>query len=318
MNFSNTGRNVTTLVVRDTLQTAIIKNVITVVLCISINYINSTLVHTFTKHQVFNMNPRYILYIHLVINDIILLTLFTLVQVLSYIVFTLNVSLCIVLLLMAMCASINNPLTLAVMAVECYVAICFPLRHSRICTVKKTYAVIGVIWMLSSLSVFPDLFVSLATESMEFFHSRVFCLPTNIFRHPYLKEKRDIVNQVFLVSVWIILFYTYFRILATAKAAATSAKKARNTVLLHGFQLLLCMLTYVYNLTLDGLILLFPKGVLAIRFAVSIFIHVLPRLISPVVYGLRDKTFRKYLKNDLFCSTCADTKQHKRQKTNPL
>ncbi|XP_058488285.1 odorant receptor 131-2-like [Solea solea] len=263
------------------------------------------------------MNPRYILYIHLVINDIILLTMFTLLHVLSYIVFTLNVSFCTVLVLVSVFASINNPLTLAVMAIECYVAICFPLRHSRICTVKKTYAVIGVIWMLSSLVVLPDLFVTLATESTEFFHSRVFCFLTNIFRHPYIREKRDIVNQVFLVSVWIILFYTYFRILTTAKAAATDAKKARNTVLLHGFQLLLCMLTYVHYLAIEGLTSLFPKAGLDVRFAISIFIHVLPRLISPAVYGLRDKTFRKYLKNDLFCSTCADTRQHKRRKINP-
>nr|XP_043879944.1 odorant receptor 131-2-like [Solea senegalensis] len=316
MNFSNAGRNATTVVVRDNLQAAIIKNVITVVLCISINYINGTLVHTFAKHQVFNMNPRYILYIHMVINDIILLTMFTLLHVLSYIVFTLNVSFCTVLLLISVYTTTNNPLTLAVMALECYVAICFPLRHSRICTVKKTYAVIGLIWMLSSFVILPDLFVTLATETTEYFNSRIFCFLTNLFRHPYIRGKRDIVNQVFMVSVWIVLFYTYFRILTTAKAAATDAKKARNTVLLHGFQLLLCMLTYVHFLTIEGLTSLFPKAGLAIRFAVSIFIHVLPRLISPVVYGLRDKTFRKYLKN-LLHSTCADTKEHKRQKINP-
>ncbi|XP_058488294.1 odorant receptor 131-2-like [Solea solea] len=312
MNLSNVSRNFTTPVVRDTLQVAIIKNVITVVLCISINYVNSTLVHTFTKHQVFNMNPRYILYIHLVINDIILLTMFTLLQVLSYIVFTLNVSLCMVLLIIAVSASINNPLTLAVMAVECYVAICFPLRHTQICTVRKTYMVIGVIWMLSLFYVLLDVFIALATESVEFFNSRLFCLTDNVFRLPYRKEKREIFNIVLLVSVWFSLFYSYLRILITAQAAASDAKKARNTVLIHGFQLLLCMLTYVYNFIMQGLISLFPKALLVIHFAVSIFVHVLPRLISPAVYGLRDKTFRKYLKNYLFCTTSSDAQPQKK------
>ncbi|XP_039654653.1 odorant receptor 131-2-like [Perca fluviatilis] len=303
MNLSNTGSNFTTAVYRDTLNTAIIKNVITVVLCISINYVNSTLVYTFTKHQVFKMNPRYILYIHLVINDIILLSLFILVQVLSYIIFTLNVSLCIVLLMISIFANLNNPLTLAFMAVECYIAICFPLRHTQICTVRKTYGVIGLIWAISILSILPDVFVALATESLEFFHSRVFCLRVNVFRNSNLTVKRDASNSVFLVTVWLTLFYTYFRILFAAKAAATDAKKARNTVLLHGFQLLLCMLTYIYDLIIQGLTFLFPNEVLAIRFTVSIFIQVLPRLISPVVYGLRDKTFRKYLKRYLLCTT---------------
>nr|XP_046241088.1 odorant receptor 131-2-like [Scatophagus argus] len=295
MNFSHAGRNVTALVYRDSFTTAVIKNVITVVFCFCINYINSTLVHIFNKHQVFNMNPRYILYIHLVINDIIQLTMFSLLQVLSYIVFTLNVSLCIVMLMTAIFATLNNPLTLAVMAVECYIAICFPLRHSQICTVKKTYIVIGLIWVISTLSVLPHLFITLATESLAFFHSRTFCLRENVFRKPYLSEMRNTYNTVFLVIVWITLFYTYFRILFTAQAAAADAKKARNTVLLHGFQLLLCMLTFVYHLLLEGLTYLFPEEVLAIRFTVAVFVHILPRLVSPVVYGLRDKTFRQYL-----------------------
>ncbi|XP_026202993.1 odorant receptor 131-2-like [Anabas testudineus] len=307
MSLSNTNYNFTTPVYRDTVETAIFKNVITVVLCISISYVNSTLVHTFTKHQVFNTNPRYILYIHLVINDMFLLIIFTLLQLLSYIVFTLNMSLCMVLLMIGILFTLNNPLTLAAMAVECYIAICFPLRHTQICTVKKTYVVIGVIWLLNSLSVLPDLFVTLATEPKEFFDYRIFCVRVNVFRAPYLTVKRDVSNTAFLVFVWFTLFYTYFNILFTAKAAAADAKKAKNTVLLHGFQLMLCMLNYVYNFTIEGLTYFFPKDGVAIRFTINIFISVLPRLISPVVYGLRDKTFRKYLKRYLFSTTTATT-----------
>ncbi|XP_024916174.1 mu-type opioid receptor-like [Cynoglossus semilaevis] len=247
------------------------------------------------------MNPRYILYIHLVINDIILLIMFTLIQVLSYIVFTLNVSLCIVMILIGVTASTNNPLTLAVMSLECYVAVCFPLRHTQIATVRRVHIAIGIIWLLSSLITLPELFLALATESKDFFHSRVFCLPSAVFRHPHFNEKKKILNQVFLVLVWLTLFYTYFKILSAAKAAAHDAKKARNTVLLHGFQLLLCMLSYVYDLIISGLLLLFPNAIRAIRFAVTILVHVLPRLISPVVYGLRDKVFRKHLKMNLSC-----------------
>lgn len=52
MSFSHTGSNVTVVFSRDTLTTAIVKNVITVVLFIFISYVNSSLVHIFTKHQV--------------------------------------------------------------------------------------------------------------------------------------------------------------------------------------------------------------------------------------------------------------------------
>ena len=231
----------------------------------------------------------------------ILLSLFGLIQVLSYILFTLNVSLCILLLIIAILANLNTPLTLAVMAVECYIAICFPLRHCQICTVKKTYLVIGFIWAMSGLSILPDLFVTLGTESLDFFHSRVFCLRDTVFRNPYLREKKDASFIIFLVFVWFTLFYTYFNILFAAKAASADAKKARNTVIIHGFQLVLCMLTYVCHLVMIGLTNLHPTGVLTIRFTVSVLIQVLPRLISPIVYGLRDKTFRRYLKSHLLC-----------------
>ncbi|XP_028285612.1 odorant receptor 131-2-like [Parambassis ranga] len=295
MNLSNNGRNFTTSVSLDALNTSVYKNVITVVLSISIVYVNATLVHTFKKHQIFNTNPRYILYIHLVINDIILLIMLTLLQLLSYIMLTLNVTFCAIMLMIAIISSLNNPLTLAVMAVECYIAICFPLSHPQICTIKKTYAVITVIWMLSTLSILPDLFVVLATESNEFFHSKVLCLRENIFKNPILNRKRDVTNIMFLVIVWFTLFYTYFRILFAAQAASANAKKARNTVMLHGFQLLLCMLSYLFNIMIEGLTSLFPKGGLIIRYLVTLFIQILPRLISPMVYGLRDKTFRRYL-----------------------
>ncbi|KAM4582543.1 odorant receptor 131-2-like [Fundulus diaphanus] len=291
--------NNTTTVIRDPLYVAIIKNVITVLLSLAIIYINGTLVHTFRKHQVFNTNSRYILYIHLVINDIIMLALMILLQVLSYILFTLNVSFCIIMLMIAISSNLNNPLTLAAMALECYLAICFPLRHPQICTVRKTYIVIAVIWFLSLLTILPDVFIVMATRPAEYFHSRIFCLWANIFTNPILAEKRDVSNIVFLVIVWLILFYTYFRILFTAQAASANAKKARNTVLLHGFQLLLCMLSYVHSIAIVGLSSLFPNDILTIRYVISILIQVMPRLISPMVYGIRDKMFREYLKRYL-------------------
>ncbi|KAM3620897.1 uncharacterized protein V6R79_003489 [Siganus canaliculatus] len=280
---------------------------------------NTILIHGFqvgTIHQItsstsvalsfriFNMNPRYILYIHLIINDILLLSLLTIMQVINYTMFTFNAALCMLLLLFIVPVSQNNPLTLAVMAVECYVAVCFPLKHPNICTVKKTYVVIGLIWTINTLMILPDLFVVLATESLEFFQSRVVCLADHIFKKPYYNEKREVWYIMYFVIVLFILLYTYLRIFFAAHAAAAESKKARNTVLLHSFQLILCMLLYFYYLIIQGLAKLFPKDIRAIRYTVNILILVLPRLISPVVYGLRDKMFKQYLmRYSLFRST---------------
>ncbi|XP_014865848.1 olfactory receptor 11H4-like [Poecilia latipinna] len=281
---------------KDPLHIAILKSGFTVVFSLSIIYINGILIHIFRKHQVFNMNSRYILYIHLVVNDIIMLALMVLLIFLSQTVFTINVSFCIIVLIFAISSNLNNPLTLAAMALECYLAICFPLRHPQICTVRKTYIVISLIWFLSSLTILPDLFAVVATRPATYFNSRIFCLWANIFTDPQLEKKRDVSNIIYLVTVWLVLFYAYFRILFTAQAASTNAKKARNTVLLHGFQLLLCMLSYVHSIMIEGIIKFFPGDALIIRFVISLLIQVTPRLISPIVYGIRDKLFREYLK----------------------
>ncbi len=188
------------------------------------------------------------------------------------------------------------------MAVECYIAICLPLRHTELCTIKKTYIVIGWIWAMSALSVLPDVFIVLATEPAKFFYSKIFCEKDKLFRHTIHLKKREVDQTIYLIGVWLTLFYTYFKIFLAAKdaKAAKSAdgdvKKARNTILLHGFQLLLCMLTYVSHVLNRALFYWFPKHYLHTVFVSYVIIQIFPRLVSPVVYGLRDRTFRQHLK----------------------
>ncbi|KAM9788616.1 uncharacterized protein ACB057_013165 [Neosynchiropus ocellatus] len=45
------------------------------------------------------------------------------------------------------------PLTLAVMSLERYVAVCFPLRHSSIVTMRSTAAAITLVWAFSFVNV---------------------------------------------------------------------------------------------------------------------------------------------------------------------
>ncbi|XP_041945092.1 odorant receptor 131-2-like [Alosa alosa] len=301
MNFSS---NVTTIRLRDTFATAVTKNVVVVALCITINYINGTLVHTFLKNRIFTENPRYILYIHMVFNDIIQLTIAVLLHVISYILFTINVSFCCFLLMIAIFTTLNTPLNLASMAVERYIAICNPLRHAQICTTQRTYALIGLIWLMGAIPILPDLFILLATEPLAFFHSRIFCSRDSVFRHPYLVEKKNISHMVYLSLVWLTLVFTYFKIMFAAKSAKSDAKKARNTILLHGAQLLMCMFTYIGPLLDSLLMYIFPMFLLEMRFTSYVIVHILPRLLSPIIYGLRDQAFCMYLKKYYLCSKC--------------
>ncbi|CAN9512584.1 unnamed protein product [Ophioblennius macclurei] len=272
-----------------------------------INYINGTLVHTFRKHQIFYLNPRYILFIHLVINDIIQLTSSISLMVFSNVFKKINVPLCCIILMLAIFTTFNTPLNLAVMAVECYIAVCFPLRHTQLCTIKKTYAVIGLIWAMSLVSALIDVFIVVATEPERLFNKVIYCAKSNLFRHPVSLKKREVSYILCSIAVWLTIFYTYLKIFFAARAvkesknASRDAKKARNTILLHGFQLLLCMLTYVSHMIITGMVTLFPKYFREIIFICYILIHVVPRLVSPIVYGLRDTTFKQYFKKYALC-----------------
>uniref|UniRef100_A0A3Q3QEA9 G-protein coupled receptors family 1 profile domain-containing protein n=1 Tax=Monopterus albus TaxID=43700 RepID=A0A3Q3QEA9_MONAL len=251
--------------------------------------------------QIFYMNPRYILFIHLVVNDMIQVTLSVVLFIITYTVYKINASVCCTLLLIALFTTENTPLNLACMAVECYIAVCFPLRHVQICTIKRTLKLIGLIWGTSTLSVLPDLFITLATEPLDFFKSQLYCVREFVFQNPHIVKKRDITYIIYLVIVWLVIFYTYFKILITAKTASKDTKKARNTILLHGCQVLLCMATYAEPLLQNALKLWFPNNYTDCLFTCYIIIHILPRSISSIIYGVRDKTFRRYLKRYLEC-----------------
>ncbi|XP_061074765.1 odorant receptor 131-2-like [Conger conger] len=288
--------------VRDTFQIVVTKNIIVVILCISINYINGTLVHTFFRHEIFKENPRYILFIHLVLNDMIQLIIAALLHVISYTLFKINVSLCSFLLIIAISTTFNTPLNLAGMAFECYIAVCNPLRHTQICTVSRTYIFISIIWAVGASSLLPDLFVLLATESNEFFLSTIFCNRDPLFHHAFMKKKTDISHAICLSFVWFILVFSYFKILFAAKTVNTDARKARNTILLHAVQLLFCMSAYIGRPLTTLFMYISHINIQDLRFLLYLIIHILPRFFSPILYGLRDKSFRKYFTRYFLCN----------------
>ncbi|KAK5614700.1 hypothetical protein CRENBAI_018652, partial [Crenichthys baileyi] len=67
---------------------------------------------------IFHEDPRYILFIHMVINDGIQLTVTSMLFILSYIFYKINVSFCCFFILVAVFATRNTPVNLAGMAIE--------------------------------------------------------------------------------------------------------------------------------------------------------------------------------------------------------
>ncbi|XP_062270692.1 odorant receptor 131-2-like [Scomber scombrus] len=274
------------------------------VVWLTLSIINSSMVHTFLRHSFFYENPRYVMFICMVINDALQLTLVTALYVVSYIFRKIHASACCLLIMTAVLTTRSTPLILAGMAVERYIAILFPLHYSQMCTIPRTLLLIYIIFILTSTPPVTDLLITIVKEPPSFFHTSIFCDHSLLFRDRSIYYKNCVFDGVYLSFVALTLLYTYCKIMLTARAASmglASVKRARNTVLLHGVQLLLCMLTFVVPSLQAALISLFPRLSLEIRYIFFLVVYIIPRFMSPVIYGFRDEQFRRYWLRYLAC-----------------
>lgn len=108
--------------------------------------------------------------------------------------------------------------------------------------------------------------------------------------------------------VFLTVVVTYVKVLHAARAASgssqASARKARNTIALHGIQLLIYMLSFLSPIINIILIGMWPHKRTNILFTSFLFVNVLPRLLSPLIYGVRDQLFSSHVRLHL-CSRCS-------------
>nr|XP_033939976.1 odorant receptor 131-2-like [Pseudochaenichthys georgianus] len=241
--------------------------------------------------RLFYENPRYIMFICMVINDALQLSLVTALYVVSYIFRKIHASVCCFLIMTAVLTTRSTPLILAGMALERYLSICFPMHYIHMCSVPCTFLLIFIILILTATPPLTDLLITVVHEPLSLFNTPIFCDHPLLFRHPSIYYKNCVFDGVYLSFVALTLLYTYCKIMLAAQAASTglaSVKRARNTVLLHGLQLLLCMLTFVVPSLQVALISLFPRFSLEIRYIFFLVVYIIPRFLSPVIYGFRE------------------------------
>nr|XP_033939970.1 odorant receptor 131-2-like [Pseudochaenichthys georgianus] len=305
----------------DSYNEAFTKNFITFVLVFTIICINGAFVYTYFKSKDFQRDPRYVLYIHLVINDMIMLTLSLGLMIATY---TGNPGFipCWIMLVVSMTTNRNSPLNLAGMAMERYIAVCLPLHHVQICTVQRAHLLIALIWLVSFIPAFTDIIIILITQPLSVFSKTVLCHASFVYNTPYHVTLSLVVEgpsgtvlyvlellkaparspdeesvAVLLFSfVFLTVVLTYLNVLLAARGVSgvsrASMRNARNTILLHGVQLLLCLLSFIAPFINLFLVTNWPHKRTDIFFSTFVFTNILPRLLSPLIYGLRDKKFR--------------------------
>ncbi|XP_056415976.1 odorant receptor 131-2-like [Hyla sarda] len=264
-------------------------------------YIMAVMMRIYFTNSSAREEVRYVLFAHMLITDVVYLFLSLFLFTISFYPVSFPVPFCYIVITVASTSFKVTPYNLALMSLERYIAICFPLRHSEICTFRRTIIAIGVIWAIGFIPNLVDLVVLSVSVDRSFFLLHVRCVRSTLRFTEVQNTIRDFVYITTFSLVGLIIIFTYIRIMVVAMKVGSgkaSAVKAGRTVILHALQLLLCMSTFVYVLLEKILKEYITIMILAINFC---FFQCLPRFLSPIIYGLKDELFHKQMKTFLFC-----------------
>ncbi len=276
-----------------------VKALLSVLPCLFFLYVNAVMLFAFLRKPQLLESSRYILFGHLLFTESLQLLLSLCLYIFALTKLRLISYVCVTFTLLAALTVKMSPLNLAVMSLERYVAVCFPLRHADIATSRTTGIAIAVMWTVASFESFTQLFLYVSLENTVFTLTRT-CHRKNVF----LLQIYSTLHRAFIIMcfvfVSIIIIFTYVAIMVTVRSATSNvrnATKAHKTVLLHMLQLCLCLTSTMFDMLISrDMQNKNPAVFVAIQYILFVFLIVFPKCLSPLIYGLRDKTFRHVFK----------------------
>ncbi|XP_042270767.1 odorant receptor 131-2-like [Thunnus maccoyii] len=278
----------------------IVQVLVSVFLCI-----NFLLITTFFMKDYFYTTMRYILFANTLLSDCLFLIISDILLILNYFHFTIKMWLCLIIYIVLSLHTFVTPFTLTTMTLERYVAICMPLRHAELCSTRSTLQCILIIHSLSSIPCIFILSIFFASATHSFYTQNRICSSHMFMLRGWQGHLRSAISQFYFLIMCITIVFSYVKIMKVAKAASGENKKSTwkglRTVVLHAFQLLLCLIQlwcpFIESAVLQIDLMLFIN----IRYFNYITFILAPRCLSPLIYGLRDEMFFHALKYYALC-----------------
>uniref|UniRef100_A0A4W6FA87 G-protein coupled receptors family 1 profile domain-containing protein n=1 Tax=Lates calcarifer TaxID=8187 RepID=A0A4W6FA87_LATCA len=292
---------------------------VTTVPCCVFLFINGTMLFTLRSKPVFRETSRHILLYNLLLADTVVLVQSQALYLLSVCRIRLTYPVCGVLIMLTSLTTSISPLTLVLMSLERYVAVCYPLRHATIITIRNTEVAIIVVWAFSSLNVLTKV-VLLLQFPLEDQQMKDFCGKESMLLDPVSDLYEKAFTYFLFVSAGVAVICSYIGVMVAARSASTdkaSARKARNTLLLHLVQLGLSLLSTIHNFLLFSISKSLDRvKIVRIQIVIYLCIIILPRCLSSLIYGIRDQIIRPVLMYNL-CSDLPCFRDFKKFKIKP-
>ncbi|XP_075887390.1 odorant receptor 131-2-like [Nelusetta ayraudi] len=275
--------------------------------CCLFIFINCTMLFTLRSKTVFYETPRFVLVFNLLLADTVLLFQAQSMYLMSAGRVRLSYHVCFLLSMIAEVTLLISPLTLLAMSVERYVAVCYPLRHTSIITIRNTGAAIVMIWAFGFLNAFVQVVLMLKVSLSKGITLKTsdYCGKESILQDPVFNLFRKCYTYFWNVLTAVVITSTYIGVMVAAWSASTdkvSAQKARTTLMLHMVQLSISLCSPLYDPVVFRLSKHLTRTIfIRIHVAVYVCIVLLPRCLSSLIYGLRDQTIRPVLLQKLRC-----------------
>ncbi|XP_030216955.1 odorant receptor 131-2-like [Gadus morhua] len=300
--------------------------VVSFIPCVIFLYINCVMLYTLRSKPVFRETSRYLLLYNLLLAETLQMALAQMMFLIAVGMVLMTRLVCLLVFIPTIITTVISPFNLALMSLDTYVAVCFPLRHASIVTVPTTYGAIAVVWAISLANMLVKVimlkfldarpfgqFMSMLCTETNIFQLKIFsefesgfvclmgiiCAKSTLFQLKIFSEFESGFVCAEFVSVGLIIILSYVGVMVAAKAASTdrlSANKASKTVLLHMIQLGLSLSSSLVSTILTGLhgkvdVITFRH----LRFSLFVCFIILPRCLSCLIYGLRDQIIRPIL-----------------------
>ncbi|KAG9265408.1 nociceptin receptor-like [Astyanax mexicanus] len=263
-------------------------------------YVNCLMIFTFLKKEVFREDTRYILFAQTLFVDSAFMVLTDIGVVGSF--FQYQIHMIPFVAVLKSC----TPMTLVAMCLERYVAICMPLRHADISSSSRIrFFGFLIIWTISSITALFTFVTYISVAPPSSLSLNVVCSIELMLDQEWQAQARAIMLLTFFLMMISVIIFTYIKIMIAARAASSEKKKSTSkclrTVLLHGFQMFLCVVQFITPYIEMPLWKLDIIVFINVRYSNFIMFIIVPRCLSPLIYGLRDEKFFAVLRHYAVC-----------------